>query len=224
MRFAQETRRVTLLTSGKKRQNLENGPVIETTLALLLFLLPLAYSPGPGNMFFAAVGGSFGLRASVPATTGYHLATFVVTLAIGLGFSGLSRLSPNLFDLMRYAGAAYVLWLAWGFLRAGAITGIAEAREATALDGAILLLLNPKAYLIIGLMFSQFLPASGVTDPALVVWITVVFTFNNLLAFTVWTLAGDLLMRQFRSASGSRPMNTFFAAMLAAVAVWMLLR
>ena len=198
--------------------------MIETTLALLLFLLPLAYSPGPGNMFFAAIGGRFGLRASVPATTGYHLATFVVTAAIGLGFSGLSRLSPMLLELLRYGGAAYVLWLAWGFLRAGTTTGTAEAREATALDGAILLLFNPKAYLIVGLMFTQFLPVSGVSDPALVFWITAVFTLNNLLAFTVWTLAGDLLMRQFRTASGARPMNAAFGVMLAAVAVWMLLR
>lgn len=194
------------------------------TLALVLFLLPLAYSPGPGNMFFAALGGRFGLRASLPASTGYHLATLVVTAAVGLGFSGLARLSPVLFDLLRYGGAAYVLWLAWGFLRAGTTTGAAEAREATALDGAVLLLLNPKAYLIIALMFTQFLPASGAGNPALVIWITVVFTLNNLLAFTLWTLAGDLMMRRFRSGQAARGMNITFGAMLAAVAVWMLLR
>lgn len=198
--------------------------MFEVTLALLLFLLPLAYSPGPGNMFFAAIGGRFGLRASVPATTGYHVATFIVTAAVGMGFTGLARLSPILFDILRYCGAAYVFWLAWGFLRAGATTDIAVAREATALDGVILLLLNPKAYLIIALMFTQFLPVSEVSDPTLVLWITVIFTLNNLCAFTIWTLAGDLLMRRFRSVSGARPMNLAFGAMLAAVAVWMLLR
>lgn len=198
--------------------------MFELTLALLLFLLPLAYSPGPGNMFFAAIGGRFGLRASLPATTGYHLATFVVTAVIGLGFSELAGLSATLFEILRYGGSAYVLWLAWLFLRAGATTGIAEAREASALDGAILLILNPKAYLIVVLMFSQFQPASGTTDASLVLWITTVFTLNNLLAFTIWTLAGDLLLRRFRSSSAARPMNIAFGAMLAAVAIWMLLR
>ena len=196
----------------------------EMTLALLLFLLPLAYSPGPGNMVFAAIGGRFGLRASLPATTGYHLATFAVTALIGLSFSGLASMSPILFDLLRYGGAAYVFWLALGFLRAGATAGTATAQQATAMDGAILLLLNPKAYVIIALMFTQFLPVSGASDPGLVVWITAVFTLNNLLAFTVWTLAGDLLMRRFRSASGARPMNLAFGVLLAAVALWMLLR
>ena len=198
--------------------------MFDTTLALLAFLLPLAYSPGPGNMFFAAIGGSFGLRASVPAMTGYHLATFVVTALIGLGFSGLASLSPIVFDLLRYGGAAYVFWVALAFLRAGATTDTAEARQATGMDGAVLLLLNPKAYVIIALMFTQFLPVSDVSDPGLVIWITTVFTLNNLLAFTVWTLAGDLLMRRFRSVSSARPVNLTFGVMLAAVALWMLLR
>ncbi len=198
--------------------------MLEMTLALLLFVIPLAYSPGPGNMFFAAIGGRFGLRASLPATSGYHLATLAVTAAVGLGFAGLSRLSPILFDIVRYGGAAYVFWLAWTFLRAGAATDTAVARQATALDGAVLLLLNPKAYLIIALMFTQFLPVNGAADPALVLWITAVFTLNNLMAFTVWTLAGDILMRRVRSTSGARPMNLAFGAMLAAVALWMLLR
>ncbi len=196
----------------------------ELTLALMLFLLPLAYSPGPGNMFFAVIGGRFGLRSSLPATTGYHLATFAVTAAIGLGFSGLAGLSPVLFAILRYGGAVYVLWLAWLFLRAGGTSGAAQAREATALDGAVLLVLNPKAYVIIVLLFTQFLPAAGGNDPALVLWITAVFTLNNLVAFTIWTLAGDLLLRRFRNASTARPMNIAFGAMLAAVAIWMLLR
>jgi threonine/homoserine/homoserine lactone efflux protein len=195
----------------------------DLTLPLLLFLLPLAYSPGPGNMVFAAIGGRFGLRASVPATTGYHVATLLVTAAIGFGFSRLAALSPVLFQGLSFGGAAYVLWLASGFLRAGASSGAMEARRATALDGAILLLLNPKAYVLIALMFTQFLPA-GPGDPALVLWITVVFTLNNLIAFAIWTVAGDVLARRFRSEAEARAVNLAFGTLLAAVAIWMLLR
>ena len=166
----------------------------------------------------------FGLLASLPATIGYHLAIFIVTAAIGLGFSKLAGFSATLSEILRCCGSAYVLLLAWLFLRAGATTGIAELREATALNGAILLIFNPKAHLIVVLMFSQFLPASGVNYDALVLWITTVFNENNLVAFTIWTLAGDLLLRRFRSASAARPVNMAFGAMLATVAIWMLLR
>lgn len=196
--------------------------MLELTVALLLFLLPLAYSPGPGNMVFAAIGGRFGLRASIPASAGYHLATFGVTAAVGLGFSVMAGWNPLVFDILRYGGAAYVLWLAYGLMRAGAVTEGVEARPASALDGAVLLVLNPKAYLIIALMFTQFLAVGS--DPARVLWITAIFTINNLVAFTLWTVMGDALMRRFRSDAAARPMNIGFGLMLAAVAVWMLLR
>ena len=95
----------------------------------------------------------------------------------------------------RIAGAVHVAWLAWGCLRPGATTGAADARSAGFPGGAILLLPGPKAHVIIMLMFTQFLPATGGGDPAMVRWITAVFTLDNLVAFTIRTLAGDLLPR-----------------------------
>ncbi|MFN3973179.1 MAG: LysE family translocator [Gemmobacter sp.] len=198
--------------------------MLELTVALVLFLFPLAYSPGPGNMFFAAIGGRFGARASIPASAGYHLATFVVTVAVGVGFAAIARVSAEVFEIMRYLGAAYVFWLAATFLRAGATADDRTARRATMLDGAILLLLNPKAYLIIALMFTQFLPVDSTSRVGLVVWITTVFTLNNLVAFTVWTIAGDVLTRRFRNERSARPLNVASGLMLAAVALWILLR
>ena len=198
--------------------------MLELTLALVVFLFPLAYSPGPGNLFFAALGARFGTRASVPATTGYHLATWVVTAAIGLGFAGIADAAPAAFEVIRYAGAAYVLWLAFLFLRAGTAGAEAEARDATFLDGTVLLVLNPKAYVIIALMFTQFLPSGerGVAGPVL--WITTVFTLNNLVAFTAWTVLGDVFLRQFRTPERARGLNVAFGLLLAAVALWMLAR
>jgi threonine/homoserine/homoserine lactone efflux protein len=198
--------------------------MFEITLALILFLFPLAYSPGPGNMFFAAIGARFGVSASAPATFGYHLATFVVTAAVGLGFAGVARMSTEVFDVMRYLGSAYIFWLALKFLRAGATDDGKAARRATCLDGAILLLFNPKAYLIIALMFTQFLPVETNSDTWLVLWITSVFTLNNLVAFTVWTVAGDVLMRRFRNERSARQLNIGSGFLLAAVALWILLR
>jgi len=70
--------------------------MIELLPALLLFLVPLAYSPGPGNLFFAANGARFGLRATLPALAGYHLLTWIVTCAIGLGLIRVLEAAPKL--------------------------------------------------------------------------------------------------------------------------------
>ncbi|MDK3018715.1 LysE family translocator [Pseudodonghicola flavimaris] len=193
----------------------------DLTLPLLAFLFPLAYSPGPGNMLFAATGARFGLRATAPASLGYHLATWIVTAGLGFGIATALAQAPLLFALLKWAGAAYVLWLALGLWRAGALDAAQEARPMGARDGVVLLLLNPKAYVIILLMFSQFLgPATG---PADVVWITTVFTLNNAIAFAVWALIGDRLALRFRDPHQARRLNRGLGVLLAGVAVWMAL-
>jgi threonine/homoserine/homoserine lactone efflux protein len=194
------------------------------TIALLLFLLPLAYSPGPGNMVFAANGARFGLRATIPATLGYHVATWIVTAAIGIGFFGLVGGQPGVVRVMQVAGAAYVLWLALSIARAGVLADAGSARPMGIWGGVVLLALNPKAYLIIALMFTQFLPVGVEDRAAAVLWIATVFTLNNLVAFTAWTLAGDRLARLFRLDRSARCLNIGFGLVLAAVAVWMVLR
>lgn len=196
--------------------------MLQTTLALILFLFPLAYSPGPGNMFFAANGARFGFRATIPANVGYHVATWIVTAAIGFGFLATIERFPQLFTALKVAGSLYVLWIAWKMLKAGTLEGAADAKPATFMDGVILLLLNPKAYVIIALMFTQFLGLSNSGTFASVMLITTVFTLNNLLAFSVWTLVGDTIAGFFRSPDSARKLNLIFGTILAAVAIWML--
>lgn len=196
---------------------------MDTAIALLLFLLPLAYSPGPGNMFFAANGARFGFRATIPANAGYHLATWLATTAIGFGFLAAMAEFPGVFVGLKLAGSLYVLWLAWKLFRSGAFRDSEKPKPATFLDGAALLVLNPKAYLIIALMFTQFLKPSDAGDVAPVLIIATVFTLNNLVAFSLWALVGDWIGRLFSKPESAGKLNMLFGAMLAGVAVWMAL-
>lgn len=185
---------------------------------LLLFLLPLAYSPGPGNMFFAALGARFGLRAAWPANIGYHIATLIVSFAIGMGFSVFLAPQSGWFKAVQVLGGLYVLWLAWRLYRSQSEAKLRDVSPAGALEGAALLLLNPKGYLIMALMFSQF-PAEAIGNTAM---IAAIFTLNNMLAFVVWTAAGSTLARWFNSPKAAHRLNTGFAAALALVALWLL--
>jgi threonine/homoserine/homoserine lactone efflux protein len=166
-------------------------------VALMAFLFPLAYSPGPGNMFFAALGARFGTVATLPANAGYHIATLVVTGLLGLGLVSAVHPGTALFVGLKLAGSVYVMWLAWKMATSGSTDTGMQSGKAGFLDGVWLLLLNPKAYVIILLMYSQF-GAMGPADLlARVGVISLVFTLNNLLAFLLWTVAGDGLGRLF---------------------------
>ncbi|MFF9566229.1 LysE family translocator [Streptomyces sp. NPDC014685] len=197
-------------------------------IALLVFLFPLAYSPGPGNAFFAAIGASRGLRATVPALAGYHVATFVVTAVIGIGTGAAILEHPLLAKVLGAVGSLYVLWLAVTFIRAARVKGGDTADAAPVRkqrigfwDGAIVLLMNPKAYYIITVMFMQFLAPSAGSNVTAVLVITAVFTANNLAAFMVWALGGRALTALFRSEPAKRWIDYLFASSLIGVAVWM---
>ena len=196
--------------------------MFETSLALILFLFPLAYSPGPGNIFFAANGARFGFWATLPSNFGYHVATWLVTAAIGFGFLAAIERLPQLFAALKFAGGLYMLWLAWKMMKSGMMDGAEEARPATFFDGVALLILNPKAYVIIALMFTQFLGQSDLNTFATVMLIATVFTLNNLVAFSVWTVVGDRIAGFFRSPDSARRLNLLFGSILAGVAVWIL--
>lgn len=197
-------------------------------VALVVFLFPLAYSPGPGNAFFAAAGASQGLRGAVPALAGYHVATFAATTLIGIGMGATVLEQPLLAQALNAVGSLYVLWLGVAFLRA-ARSGGGDAAAASPVRrqrigfwaGVVVLLLNPKAYYIIAVMFTQFLPPSADEDIAAVLVITAVFTVNNLVAFIVWVLGGRALSTLFRSERSKRRIDYLFAAALIGVAVWM---
>jgi len=207
----------------------------EATIALLVFLFPLAYSPGPGNAFFAVIGASSGLRAAVPALAGYHVATLVVTALVGVGMGAALLGNPVVAQIIAGAGALYVLWLAFAFVRSTrrAARDAGESTEGTAgteilpknrigfWAGALVLVLNPKAYYIIAVMFAQFLQPSSSNEAVTVLVITLIFTINNLVAFIIWTLLGSALTTLFRGKRAQRWINYFFAALLVGVAIWM---
>ncbi|WP_411892364.1 LysE family translocator [Yoonia sp. SDW83-1] len=196
--------------------------MFETIAALVIFLFPLAYSPGPGNLFFAANGARFGFRATMPANAGYHLATWVVTAGIGFGFLAVMERFPQVFDMLKIAGSLYVLWIAWKMFRSSVLKDEGAARPARFVDGALLLVLNSKAYVIMALMFTQFLEGSQAGQLVAVLVIATVFTLNNLLAFSLWALMGDAIAAGFRSEDSARRLNAVFGIVLAGVAVWML--
>ena len=174
-------------------------------LALLVFLFPLAFSPGPGNMFFAANGAKFGFVDTLSANFGYHLATILITFFIGLGFSLFYSFIKNQYQYIQILGSLYVIYLAYKFYKAGTYNENAKNLNCTFMDGVVLLLFNPKAYVIISLMFTMFLDNSQ--NIFKIILISLIFTVNNCVSFTLWTLFGDLIGAKFRNKKYSKILN-----------------
>lgn len=138
-------------------------------LTLLAFIpagLALNLTPGADMMFCLGQGLKGGRRAAMAANFGIAVGGMVHTLIAGLGLGALIAAHPLAFDVIRWVGVGYLMWLAISALRGqGALTAATVApRPAARIFGEALLvnLLNPKVILFILAFLPQFVdPAVG---------------------------------------------------------------
>jgi threonine/homoserine/homoserine lactone efflux protein len=129
--------------------------------------LALAVTPGPDMLLFTSRTVAQGRPAGFAALAGALLGCFCHAMAAGLGLSRLFIVVPMAFDVVRLAGAAYLLFLAWKTLRARPATGEIGAVEraslwAVARQGLLTNLLNPKVALFMLALLPQFMrPEDG---------------------------------------------------------------
>ncbi|MEX0302829.1 MAG: LysE family translocator [Leisingera sp.] len=135
-----------------------------TLLAFIPAALALNLTPGADMMFCLGQGLRSGRRAAVAASAGISAGGMVHVTLAGLGLGAVVSAMPALFDVIRWAGVAYLLYLAWSALRAGPIAGDrSERRGASAFrSGFLVNLTNPKVILFVLAFVPQFVkPEAG---------------------------------------------------------------
>lgn len=122
--------------------------------------LALNLTPGADMMFTLAQGLKGGPRAGMAANAGIAVGGMVHTVVAALGLGALVAAHPVAFDVIRWGGVGYLLWLAVQSLRAGpmAARGDVAARSLgrVFVDGLMVNLLNPKVILFILAFLPQF--------------------------------------------------------------------
>lgn len=131
-----------------------------TLAAYLVAAAVLVLIPGPGTAWIVAQSAAGGTARGVQAAFGLETATLIHALAAGLGLSALLATSALAFEVLKYAGAAYLIWLgikAWRSGEAGAAEPAAAApvsARGVYLRSVLTGVLNPK----VALFFLAFLP------------------------------------------------------------------
>lgn len=130
----------------------------ETVLAFALTCLVIELTPGPNMAYLAVLSASVGRRAGLAATAGVALGLLIVGLGAALGLAAAISNSRWLYELLRWGGVLYLLWLAWEGWRGESETspGKSEAADESRffMRGLVTNLLNPKA----GIFYIAILP------------------------------------------------------------------
>jgi threonine/homoserine/homoserine lactone efflux protein len=134
---------------------------IPTLLAYLAAAVVLVIIPGPGTAWIVAQTVAGGTARGLRAGLGLETATLIHALAAGFGLSAVLATSALAFEVLKYAGAVYLVWLGIKAWRSGGGTATDDPHPAPARDGDGVFwrsvatgVLNPK----VALFFLAFLP------------------------------------------------------------------
>ena len=93
---------------------------LETLGAFFVTAIVMGLAPGPDNIFVLTQSALYGFRAGIVTTLGLMTGLFGHTAAVALGVAALFQTSEMAFTVLKCAGAAYLLYLAWLSFRSGA--------------------------------------------------------------------------------------------------------
>jgi threonine/homoserine/homoserine lactone efflux protein len=188
---------------------------LDIYLALLTFCVVGGVTPGPNNMMLMASGVNFGVRRTLPHLVGVVLGYVLMVALVGFGLDAIFRVAPWLLPAMRWAGAAYLLWLAWRIANSGAVKeGAAAAQPLGALAAAAYQWINPKGWVLAVSALTTYAVSANYAVSVIVVAST--FLLIGFPCSGVWLLFGAAMRRFLADPRRARPFNWTMAALLVA--------
>lgn len=126
-----------------------------TFLSAVFFLL---ITPGPGVLSTAGTGAAFGYRQGAIYLTGLFIGSNLVMFGVATGLFALVAANEGIRAVLAILSALYLGWMALKIVLAGSKVGFIAAGSAPSLlDGILLQLVNPKAYVVGTTLFGNFI-------------------------------------------------------------------
>jgi threonine/homoserine/homoserine lactone efflux protein len=206
------------------------------TASLILFLpaaLVMAVTPGPATLLVLSRASAHGRRAGLWTAAGLLTGTMGLVVLAAFGLTGVLREAPLAFELIKSAGAAYLIYLglrilvgargrraATAAMAAGALSRDSQPGAAFYRAGVVTELFNPKAALFYASVLPQFVDVRRHDVPLQMITLGAVFiVFGALSLGLIAIFAGSLQTRLRRNASWQAVTRWLSGAVLIALGV-----
>jgi threonine/homoserine/homoserine lactone efflux protein len=189
---------VTMAGKDRCRRADSSRNVRRVSWSFLLTSFVICVTPGIGALYTMGAGLARGTRAGVLAAFACMLGTVPHALAALTGLAAVLHASGVAFQAVKYAGVAYLLWMAWSTWRdTGALHVDTSATPASARSvittGITANLLNPKLTLFFFAFLPQFVPAGSPGTLPRMAALSAVFSVMTFLTFALYAVAAGVL-------------------------------
>lgn len=171
---------------------------VEQLFGLSLACVVLVVVPGPSVLFVVGRALAYGRGVALASVAGNTIGTYLVAVLVAFGVGPLLEQSALLFDFIRLAGAAYLIWLGITAVRhapgsatasTAPTTGRVPSRRRAVRAGVLVGLTNPKAFIILAAILPQFVDRAAGNVPAQMLVLAAVPVLIGLLSDSSWGLA-----------------------------------
>lgn len=191
---------------------------LATWLGFLVAAILIAVTPGPGMAASVAAGLRHGYRAALTLILGLQAAFLVHLSIVAVGLGALLAGSAAAFALVKFAGAAYLVWLGIQKWRESPSTlGAPPATQRRGLfaQGLLVNLANPKAVLFIAALVPQFVDATAPQAPQYLL-IAATLCLTDIVVMSACALAAARLGRWLHDPRALRLQNRCFGGIFVA--------
>lgn len=182
-------------------------------VAALSFIIISVFTPGPNNISSAAMSVLHGYRRTLNYLFGMSGGFLIVITICGVVSAAMLNLLPALESVLRYVGAAYMLYLAYGILKASYTFDAETVKPMGFTNGLLLQFLNPKL-IVFGLtLFSTFF-AGFATLPLQLLIAVIGLTLASFVSTSLWALFGTIIKQYLRSPRAKLVLNICLCLLL----------
>src|SRR3569623_130516 len=184
--------------------------------AFIIFALVMFFTPGPNNIMLLSSGLTYGFRRTIPHIAGITIGFAFMVGAVGLGLGTVFLAYPILQTILKYAGAAYLIYLAAAIALSGpAKPGDADGRGPMTFWGAAMFQwINAKGWVIVIGTITAY--AAIAQFPVNIAIQTVISLLVGTVSTVVWALFGTALRPVLTSERLVRAFNILMAILLLA--------
>jgi cysteine/O-acetylserine efflux protein len=187
-------------------------------LPVLSYVFVSTFTPGPSNISSASIAAVYGYRHTLNYQGGLATGVFGMMVLSGWISSTLLGIFPALEPVLRYVGAAYILYLAFGILKASYTFTDQNVKPAGFAHGLMLQVLNPKLVVYAVTLFSAFLTPIT-TNLASVALVAVLLAVTSFGATSTWALFGTAIRTYLHNPRLKTVVNILLALSLVYTAI-----